>query len=43
MFHDVNFWDVSEVVKEGVQNIWDNVAYWTATPKRKEKFEKTTK
>ncbi|XP_028214896.1 zinc finger BED domain-containing protein RICESLEEPER 2-like [Glycine soja] len=35
--------DGLEVVKEGVENIWDSVAYWTATPKRKEKFEETAK
>ncbi|KAH1228970.1 Zinc finger BED domain-containing protein RICESLEEPER 2 [Glycine max] len=35
--------DGLEVVKEGVENIRDSVAYWTATPKRKEKFEETTK
>ncbi|KAH1221104.1 Zinc finger BED domain-containing protein RICESLEEPER 2 [Glycine max] len=35
--------DGLEVVKEGVKNIRDSVAYWTTTPKRKEKFEETTK
>ena len=35
--------DGLEVVKEGVENIRDSVAYWTATPKRKEKFEETAK
>ncbi|KAH1238990.1 Zinc finger BED domain-containing protein RICESLEEPER 2 [Glycine max] len=35
--------DGLEVVKEGVENIQDSVAYWTATPKRKEKFEETAK
>ena len=35
--------DGLEVVKKGVEKIWDSVAYWTKTPKRKEKFEETTK
>ncbi|XP_020211813.1 zinc finger BED domain-containing protein RICESLEEPER 2 [Cajanus cajan] len=35
--------DGLEVVKDGVEKIRDSVAYWTATPKRKEKFEETTK
>ncbi|KAH1242186.1 Zinc finger BED domain-containing protein RICESLEEPER 2 [Glycine max] len=35
--------DGLEVVKEGVENIQDSVAYWIATPKRKEKFEGTAK
>ncbi|KAL5193473.1 Zinc finger BED domain-containing protein RICESLEEPER 2 [Glycine soja] len=35
--------DGLEVVKEGVENIRDSVAYWTTTPKRKEKFEETAK
>ena len=30
-------------MKEGVETIWDSEAYWTTTPKRKEKFEETTK
>ncbi|KAH7663375.1 Tam3-transposase (Ac family) protein [Dioscorea alata] len=32
-----------EVVKDGVEKIRDSVAYWTATPKRVEKFKETTK
>lgn len=35
--------DGLEVVKDGVERIRDSVAYWTATPKRKEKFEETAK
>ena len=35
--------DGLEVVKKGVEKIRDSVAYWTTTPKRKEKFEETTK
>ncbi|KAL5187475.1 putative AC transposase [Glycine soja] len=35
--------DGLEVVKEGVEKIWDSVAYWTTTPKRKEKFEEMAK
>ncbi|XP_073221462.1 zinc finger BED domain-containing protein RICESLEEPER 2-like [Cicer arietinum] len=35
--------DGLEVVKDGMERIRDNVAYWTATPKRKEKFEETAK
>nr|KYP56873.1 Putative AC transposase [Cajanus cajan] len=31
------------VVKEGVEKIRESVAYWTATPKRVEKFEETAK
>ncbi|KAH1190326.1 Zinc finger BED domain-containing protein RICESLEEPER 2 [Glycine max] len=32
-----------EVVKDGIEKIRDSVAFWTTTPKRKEKFEETTK
>jgi len=32
-----------EMVKEGVEKIWDSEAYWSATPKQREKFEETTK
>nr|KYP56624.1 Putative AC transposase [Cajanus cajan] len=35
--------DGLEVVKDGIEKIRDSVAYWTATPKRKEKFEETAK
>ncbi|XP_012570565.1 zinc finger BED domain-containing protein RICESLEEPER 2-like [Cicer arietinum] len=35
--------DGLEVVKDGVERIQDSVAYWTATPKMKEKFEETVK
>lgn len=33
--------DGLEVVKDGVERIRDSVAFWTATPKRKEYFEST--
>ncbi|KAH7658133.1 Tam3-transposase (Ac family) protein [Dioscorea alata] len=32
-----------EIVKYGVEKIRDSVAYWTATPKRVEKFKETAK
>lgn len=32
-----------EVIKVGIEKIWDYVSYWTATPKRKEKFEETAR
>ena len=32
-----------EVVKDGIEMIRDSVAFWTATPKRKERFEETCK
>jgi hypothetical protein len=32
--------DSFEVLKDGIDRIRDSVAYWTATGKRKEKFEK---
>lgn len=35
--------DGLEVVKDGIEKIRDSVAYWTATPKRKEIFEETAK
>jgi hypothetical protein len=35
--------DVLEVLKDAIENIRDSVAYWTATPKRIEKFEKIAK
>jgi hypothetical protein len=35
--------DGLEVVKDGIERIRDSVAYWTATPKRKERFEKTAR
>ncbi|KAK1379649.1 hypothetical protein POM88_026393 [Heracleum sosnowskyi] len=35
--------DGLEVIKSGVEKIRDSVAYWTATPKREEKFEETTR
>lgn len=35
--------DGLEMVKEGVEKIWDSEAYWSATPKQREKFEETTK
>ncbi|XP_073220714.1 zinc finger BED domain-containing protein RICESLEEPER 2-like [Cicer arietinum] len=35
--------DGLEVVKDGAERIRYSVAYWTATPKRKEKFEETAK
>ena len=31
--------DGLEVLKDAIENIHDSVAYWTATPKRVEKFE----
>lgn len=43
--HILNFIvkDDLQVVKDRIEKIQDNVAYWTATPKRKEKFEETAK
>lgn len=35
--------DGLEVVKDGIERIRDSVAYWTATPKRKERFEETAR
>ena len=35
--------DGLEVVKEGIERIRDSVAYWIATPKRKERFEETAR
>jgi len=35
--------DRLEIVKDGIEKIRDSVAFWIATPKRKEKFEETTK
>ena len=35
--------DGLEVVKDGIDKTRDSVAFWRATPKRKEKFEETTK
>ncbi|KAG5552225.1 hypothetical protein RHGRI_010340 [Rhododendron griersonianum] len=33
--------DGLEVIKEAIEKIRDSVAFWTATPKREEKFEET--
>jgi hypothetical protein len=35
--------DGLEVLKDAIENIRDSVAYWTATPKRIEKFEEIAK
>lgn len=35
--------DGLDVIKSAIENIRDSVAYWTATPKRVEKFEDTAK
>ncbi|KAK7360573.1 hypothetical protein VNO77_02579 [Canavalia gladiata] len=35
--------DGLDVVKDGIERIWDSVAFWIATPKRKEKFEDCVK
>lgn len=35
--------DGLDVIKIGVEKIRDSVAYWTATPKREEKFEETAR
>jgi len=35
--------DGLEVLKDAIENISDSVAYWTATPKRAEKFEEIAK
>ena len=35
--------DGLEIVKDGIEKIRDSVAFWIATPKRKEKFEETAK
>jgi hypothetical protein len=32
-----------ELLKDAIENIRDSVAYWTATPKRIEKFEEIAK
>ena len=34
--------DDLEVIKKGIENIHDSVEYWTASPKRCEKYEETT-
>ena len=34
--------DGLKFVKDGIEKIRDSVAFWTTTPKRKEKFEETT-
>jgi hypothetical protein len=35
--------DGLEVLKDAIENIRDSVAYWTAIPKRIEKFEEIAK
>jgi hypothetical protein len=35
--------DGLEVLKDAIENMRDSVAYWTATPKRIEKFEEIAK
>lgn len=35
--------DGLDVLKDAIENIRDSVAYWTATPKRIEKFEEVAK
>ena len=35
--------DGLEVIEGGIEKILESVLYWSATPKRKEKFEETTK
>lgn len=35
--------DGLNVIKEGVEKIRESVAYWTATPKREEKFEESAR
>lgn len=35
--------DGLEVIRVGVEKVRDSVAYWTATPKREEKFEETAR
>lgn len=35
--------DGLDVIKGGIEKIRDSVVYWSATPKREEKFEETTK
>ena len=35
--------DRLEIVKDGIEKIRDSVAFWIATPKRKENFEETLK
>jgi hypothetical protein len=35
--------DGLELLKDAIENIRDSVAYWTATPKRIEKFEEIAK
>jgi hypothetical protein len=35
--------DGLEVLKDAIETICDSVAYWTATPKRIEKFEEIAK
>jgi hypothetical protein len=42
--HILNFIvkDGLEVMKDGIEKIWDSVLFWVTTSKRKENFELTT-